>query len=575
MNQARITIPYAVANYADMRERGFYYVDKTMFIPDLEAYNAPVFLRPRRFGKSLLVSMLAHYCDRRMAPRFDELFGGTWIGDNPTAERNRYMVLRFDFSAMVMADTVEGLEQNFNNLNCAPIEMISGSKFFYADLFPDFEFSNKKDATSMLEDMLGYIRRNNLPPLYILIDEYDNFTNQLLTAYKDPLYETVTTADSFLRTFFKVIKKGIGEGSVRTCFCTGVLPVTMDDLTSEYNIAEILTLKPLFINMLGFTHAEAEKYLDYVIRKYGAPEESYDEIWKLIVSNYDGYRFLPDAEPLFNSTILTYFFKNFAVDGGSIPEEMIDENLRTDINWIRRLTISLDNAKEMLDTLVVNDEMIYSQPDLRSKFNKQQFFDKKFYPISLFYLGMTTLRNRYRMALPNLTMRSIYMDYYNQLNGIRGDADRFVPAYEQFTLDRDLEPLIKNYFQEYLGQFPAQVFDKLNENFVRCSFYEICSRYLSWAYTFALERNHPSGRSDFEMTGIPGTAYYTDDRIIEFKYFKASEAKKILALNAPREEDAAQVRGYADTIRTSFPNFTVRTFVAYIVANKGYKFWEV
>lgn len=139
MNQAKITIPYAVANYAEIRERGFYYVDKTMFIPDLESYKAPVFLRPCRFGKSLMVSMLAH----------------------------------------------------------------------------------------MLEDVLHYVRENHLPPLYILIDEYDNFTNQLLTAYKDPLYESVTTADSFLRTFFKVIKVGIGEGSIRTCFCTGVLPVTV------------------------------------------------------------------------------------------------------------------------------------------------------------------------------------------------------------------------------------------------------------------------------------------------------------------------------------------------------------
>lgn len=407
MNQAKITIPYAVANYAEIRERGFYYVDKTMFIPDLESYKAPVFLRPRRLGKSLMISMLAHYYDRRMASRFD-------------------------FSKMVMADTIEGLEKNFNDLNCASVYSLATNSHAYADLFPGFVFKDTSDVTKMLEDVLHYVRENHLPPLYILIDEYDNFTNQLLTAYKDPLYESVTTADSFLRTFFKVIKAGIGEGSIRTCFCTGVLPVTMDDLTSGYNIAEILTLTPQFVNMLGFTHAETGKYLDYVIQKYGTPEESYDEIWKLIVSNYDGYRFLPDTEPLFNSTIVTYFFKNFAVNDGAIPEEMIDENLRTDINWIRRLTISLDNAKD-----------------------------------------------------------------------------------------------------------------------------------------------YPSGRSDFEMTGIPGTAFYTDDRVVEFKYFKTTEAKKILALKAPHEDDAEQVRNYADTIRKQFPNFIVRTYVAYIVANRGYKFWEV
>ena len=214
---ARITIPYAVADFADLRERGFYYVDKTNYIPGLEDYNAPVFLRPRRFGKSLLISMLAHYYDRTKANRFEELFGGTWIGEHPTKEHNQYMVIRYDFSAMVMANDMEGLAKNFDALNCSPVEiMVKHNR----DLFGDFQFTNWGNAFQMLEEALAYIRLYGLPKAYILIDEYDNFTNQLLTSYNDPLYEKVTTSDSFLRTFFKVIKKGIGEGTVRTCFCT-------------------------------------------------------------------------------------------------------------------------------------------------------------------------------------------------------------------------------------------------------------------------------------------------------------------------------------------------------------------
>lgn len=240
---ARITIPYAVADFADLRERGFYYVDKTNYIPGLEDYNAPVFLRPRRFGKSLLISMLASYYDRTKAPRFEELFGGTWVGTHPTQEHNQYLVIRYDFSKMVMANDMQGLARNFDALNCSPVEiMVEHNR----DLFGDFQFTNRGNAAQMLEEALAYIRLYGLPKAYILIDEYDNFTNQLLTSYNDPLYEEVTTNDSFLRTFFKVIKAGIGEGSIRTCFCTGVLPVTMDDLTSGYNIAEILTLKPGF-----------------------------------------------------------------------------------------------------------------------------------------------------------------------------------------------------------------------------------------------------------------------------------------------------------------------------------------
>ena len=569
--QASITIPYAVANYADLRDRGFYYVDKTDYIPRLEAYKAPVFLRPRRFGKSLLVSTLAHYYDRTLAHRFEDLFGGTYIGSHPTPEHNRYMIIRYDFSAMVMADNMEGLEQNFNILNRGPVEiMVTHNR----DLFGDFQFSTRENATQMLEEVLAYARAHDLPPVYILIDEYDNFTNQLLTSYNDPLYEKVTTADSFLRTFFKVIKKGIGEGSIRTCFCTGVLPVTMDDLTSGYNIAEILTLESDFINMLGFTHAEADAYLRYVLDKYTGSQERYDEIWQLIVNNYDGYRFSPKGEKLFNATILTYFLKNFATRHGEVPEEMIDENLRTDIGWLRRLTLSLENSKAMLDALVIDNGLAYNVADLSSKFNKQKFFDKNFYPVSLFYLGMTTLQNNFRMALPNLTMRSIYMDYYNVLNRIDGGANRYVPTYERFVDERDFESLVRNYFEQYLGQFPAQVFDKINENFIRCSFFELVSRYLSSCYTFAIEQNNSEGRADFEMTGIPGTDYYTDDRLVEFKYYKAKEAEKMLELDAPLPEHVEQVHRYAEDTLRHFPNYKVRTYVVYICANRGWKCWE-
>ena len=569
--QASITIPYAVANYAEMRDRGFYYVDKTDYIPRLEAYKAPVFLRPRRFGKSLLVSTLAHYYDRTLAHRFEDLFGGTYIGSHPTPEHNRYMIIRYDFSAMVMADNMEGLEQNFNDLNCSPVEIMV---LHNHDLFGDFKFTTRGNASKMLEEALAYARAHDLPPVYILIDEYDNFTNQLLTSYNDPLYEKVTTADSFLRTFFKVIKKGIGEGSIRTCFCTGVLPVTMDDLTSGYNIAEILTLESDFINMLGFTHAEADAYLRYVLDKYTGSQERYDEIWQLIVNNYDGYRFSPKGEKLFNATILTYFLKKFAVNKGEVPEEMIDENLRTDIGWLRRLTLSLENSKAMLDALVIDNGLYYNVADLSSKFNKQKFFDKNFYPVSLFYLGMTTLQNNFRMALPNLTMRSIYMDYYNVLNRIDGGANRYVPTYERFVDERDFESLVRNYFEQYLGQFPAQVFDKINENFIRCSFFELVSRYLSSCYTFAIEQNNSEGRADFEMTGIPGTDYYTDDRLVEFKYYKAKEAEKMLASDAPLPEHVEQVHRYAEDTLRHFPNYKVRTYVVYICANRGWKCWE-
>ena len=170
---------------------------------------------------------------------------------------------------------------------------------------------------------------------------------------------------------------------------------------------------------------------------------------------------------------------------------------------------------------------------------------------------------------------AFYLVYYNRFNRIEGNAQRYVPTYERYDSDRRLEPLVQNYFEQYLGQFPAQVFDKINENFIRCSFYELVPRYLSSCYTFAIEQHNSAGRSDFEMTGIPGTDYYLDDRVVEFKYFKAREAEKMMELTAPRPEDVEQVRKYAgDTLR-KFPAYHVRSYVVYICANKGWKCWEV
>lgn len=336
--------------------------------------------------------------------------------------------------------------ENFNDLLCPAIQGFVEGRVRYPRFFQGFHFRGTESASAMLQDILNWIGNNNLTKLYILIDEYDNFTNQLLTADKDPLYEEVTTGESFLRT---------------------------------------------------------------------------------------------------------------------------------DIGWIRRLTITQENAKEMLDALVVDDELIYSLPDLRSKFNKQKFFDKQFYPISLYYLGMTTLKNIFKMRLPNMTMRSIYMTYYNEMNCISDDARRFVPVYEHFIDDRLLEPLIKNYFQEYLGQFPAQVFDKMNENFIRRSFYEVLIRYLSSSYTFSLEQNLPAERADLVLTGIPGTSFHNDCRVVEFKYFKAKDAGKIKALTHPEPEDVEQVKAYAADINRRFTDYRMKSYVVYIAAGKVCRIWKV
>lgn len=255
--------------------------------------------------------------------------------------------------------------------------------------------------------------------------------------------------------------------------------------------------------------------------------------------------------------------------------EMVDENLRTDTSWIKRLAITLDNVKEMLDALLMDGELFYSQADLRSKFNKNKFFSPEFYPISLYYLGITTLKDNFKMVLPNLTMKSVYMSYYNELNCITDNARKFVPVYDAFAKDRRLEPLFYNYVKEYLGMLPAQVFDKMNENFIRCSFFELMSRYLSSCYTFAIEQNLPSGRADLVMTGIPGSAYHNDCRIIEFKYLNSKDAELIENMKEARISDIQQVKGYADDIKKQFPTYDIKPYIAYLAGNKAVRIFRL
>ena len=565
-------IPYAVGSFEQIQEQGYYYVDKTRYIATLENWQVPVFLRPRRFGKSLWCSTLECYYDIKRKDKFSSLFGNTWIGQNPTPLKNSFMVLRLNFSEVSVRPDIAFIERSFNNTQGASFDFFLTS---YAGYLETVTISSDLPLGDRLKKILAFVQAHNLPPLYIIIDEYDNFTNQLVTTRNDDLYKALTTGDSFLRSFFKVIKSGIEMQSIGKVFITGVLPITIDDLTSGFNIAEIVTLKKQLVNMLGFTHKETKDYLARVFVSHGFDPVRMPEILEIMKNHYDGYRFLPDVEDtLYNSTIVTYFLKNFVLNDGEIPRELIDDNLKTDVSWIERLTTVKENTDAMMDALVFDNSLEYDQKQLVSKFNMRQFFDKDYYPISLFYLGMTTIQSRYAMTLPNSTLREIFVDYYNELN--RYEVSKgYTKLFEQFANDNDLEKLFAGYYKEYLGQFPAQAWDKINENFVRCTFYELCVRYHSWDFTFSMEVNYPSGRSDWEMTGKYHTKYKDTKTIIEFKYVPTKEADTFLSLKKPRAEDAAKVIGYKNDCQKVFPNFVIDTAVIYVAANKGFCFFKI
>ena len=260
---------------------------------------------------------------------------------------------------------------------------------------------------------------------------------------------------------------------------------------------------------------------------------------------------------------------------GTLPHDFIDENLRTDVSWIKRLASGEQPTLAMLEQVLLENGLPYDEKMLRSKFNMEQFFERDFYPVSLFYLGMLTIKDQFTMTLPNQTMREIFTEYFNTLSRIEV-SHGYTPYFEQFLADLDLGMLFAGYWEVYIRQLPAQLFEKMNENFFRTTFFELCSRYLARDFTIGVEVNYPSGRSDWEMLGKPDSPYANRKFLVEFKYRPLKEETPALAFHAGAiAGDVEQVTRYAEDIHRDFPQFTIQRYVIYIVGRKGYRLFAL
>ncbi|MEN8219283.1 MAG: AAA family ATPase [Pseudomonadota bacterium] len=403
---------YAIANYEEIVQDHGYFVDKTPYIEKLETVKNPVFLRPRRFGKSLLCSMLRCYYDLNYQSHFAKLFGHTWIGQHPTGKQNQFIILSLDFSSLEIGSSITEIEHSFRRY-CNGI--LAFLQHEYADVFSnDLPKIILDDAVSSnLANLLHYLRAYHLPPMYVIIDEYDNFANQLVTAHQDHVYCELTADNSFLKTFFKTLKEGRKTGAIADIFVTGVLPITIDDLASGYNIANFITLRPKFESMLGFTQAEVDKLLDEIYHDYEIDSGTRREVEAVIKNHYDGYHFVTvDGDPLYNSTLLMYFLHRF-IDEQTIPKQLIDLNLKTDISMVKRLIASNpEHTKDFVEQLALHHKIGYDDTLLES-FNQFQLFKKGSFPVLLFYLGMLTRQDDFYFKLPNLNMQQIFVEYFN------------------------------------------------------------------------------------------------------------------------------------------------------------------
>ena len=459
--QDNLQIPYGIFDFKRFRTEGYYYIDKTGYIPTLEqAGSFLFFVRPRRFGKSLFINMLRCYYDLAEKDNFERLFGGLAIAKSPTANKNRYQVLDLDFSTVNICEG-KTLQERFDNY------MKIQSQLFlmkYDSAYgEDFrrELPNAS-GMSLFSAITGYARQKGYP-LYLMLDEYDNFTNAMLRAEASPDYRDITHGQGFYREWFKVFK-----ASFDRIFMTGVSPVTMDDLTSGFNIAANITQKPQFNAMLGFSEAEVLRlYTDF--KGVGAYQEGEPADWvKSIKPWYDGYCFSKrkvGKECVFNSDMALYHLSAL-VDSGAAPDNMVDVNIKTDYDKLqtiadiqRRLTGGGEGVLPVTEEIASTGQIAF---DLVESFPADKISDVANFRSLFHYYGILSMAGRERgqtvFKVPNLCVQHQLFGYLRTayIRERKPDWDGLGKLAARFAYDGEWEPFLRRLAEDYAGTTPVR-----------------------------------------------------------------------------------------------------------------------
>ena len=583
MKQNVKRLPYGINDFEAIVEQNQYYVDKTMYLPLLENQPSNIFfIRPRRFGKSIFLSMLHAYYDCSKKEKFQTLFGDLWVGKHPTPLQGKYQILHLDFS--YVGGSIEKLEENFDMYLRVKLDgfMRIYQEFYLADFKEKFFKSDS--ATEKLALLQDETAAKGIP-LYLIIDEYDNFTNTVLNEQGENVYWAITHADGFYRDVFKKFK-----GMFERIFITGVSPVTLDDVTSGFNIGWHISTKPEFNQMRGFSQEEVRKMFAYYKEVGGIPatsdiEAMIDEMkpW------YDNYCFSKNAletqSKVFNCDMVIYYLRNY-MDYGQAPDQMIDPNTRTDYNKMKKL-LQLDkldgDRKGIIRTIAETGQIVTT---LEETFPASRLTNPQTFTSLLFYYGMLTIKDTFGdmliLGIPNNNVRKQYYGYlleqyqeekfvdltqmkilftYMALEGKWREAlEAMAKAYEDVSSVRDgieSERNLQGFFMAYLN---------LN----------------NYYYTAPeLELNH--GYCDFFL--LPNLTHYATKHsyILELKVLskKDYEAKpeegKLSKAEAQWQEAEEQIKRYAVAPRVEAlrQGTTLHKIIMQFVAGKLVRMEEV
>ena len=510
-------VPYGVSNFKKIIKFNQYYVDKTMYIPMLEDQpDYLIFIRPRRFGKSLFLSMLETYYDCNLKDQFKELFGELWIGSHPTPLQGEFQVLTLDFSQV--GGDIEHLEENFNSYCGFCFDsFMRRYKEYYGE-----KVAEQVYAETQSHNKLAIIQKNAAEkgyPLYLIIDEYDNFTNTVLNELGEEVYHAMTHASGFYRDYFKKFK-----GSFDKIFMMGVSPVTLDDVTSGFNIGWNISTKPKFDKMLGFSTEDVrEMFTKYREAEKIPADSDVEAMIEEIKPWYDNYCFaeecLKSDVRVFNCDMVLYYLRNY-IDYGCAPKQMIDPNTKTDYNKMKKL-LQLDildgDRKGVINKIAEEGEIVTS---LYQTFSAIEMTKPEVFPSLLFYYGMLTIKrllgDQLVLGIPNNNVRKQYYTYlleqYQTQKYI--DINRVGTMLTNMAFEGKWEPVLSFISKAY--ENVSAVRDGIEAERNLQGFF-MAYLYLSSYYIIAPELELSHGFCDFFM--LPDLTHYPSKHsyIIELK----------------------------------------------------------
>ena len=574
--------PYGMSDFKSIIIEDYFYCDRTDKIPLLENTKSQLFIRPRRFGKSLVLSMLENYYDVAKKDEFEAIFGGLKVGKNPTKLRNSYFILKFDFSCVDPTGSAEDVKQAlYDHIN----DRIKGFVLYYRDFeFPDIEV-NPTNALSSVNSLVNAVRMTP-HPVYLLIDEYDNFANTVMMGVQrsEDRYKAIVHEEGPLRTFFKAIKASTSGSMFDRVFITGVSPVVMSDITSGYNIAKNIYFEPEFNDLCGFKEHELEDVITKIVDECGFEKEKIQEALDLMQTYYNGYTFSHEVdESVYNPTLAIYFLEQFEKSCG-YPREMLDTNLAVDDAKLEYIA-QVPRGRDLLMNLMEKDQQVVASGISKRFGIKEMLTDKSrdntFLVSFFYYFGVLTIAGDTEymeviLKVPNLVMQGLYVERIQKmLLPEPDDRDDGKLVAEQVYQKGDMAPLCRFMEERYFKVFHNRDYRWANELTVKTAFLTLL--YNDIIYIMDSEKEIDRRYADLTMIIRPDKRYgKVFDVLIEFKFVKLKdvgmsadqarelsedELRRIPEIVKQMEDGKKQVKEYGEKLEQRHENLRLQKFV--------------